>query len=126
MYRAKSAKSGKSKKGGEASKEIKGGNLMQNVTSLAVPFAFLLAKQGLEAIKNSKSKAENAVATANANANSKTNSSTKTKTKPPKAILAGGNCSSCPSTTLAGGRNQQLTAKLNRLRKDIDNFLDKY
>ena len=97
----------------------KGGDLMQNMAGLAVPFAFLLAKQGLEALKDSKStKAPKEPKREMVKPYPKYHQRSK------KASLSGGGCSSCVSTTLAGGN--QVSANMLRLRKEIDNFLAKY
>ncbi len=96
-----------------------GSDIVQNVSGLAVPFAFLLAKQGLEAMKK------------------KTPASPKKAAKKPsparKGSMAGGSCSSCSTTTtpqtMSGGakaRSAELSAKLEKLRSNIDNFLSKY
>lgn len=108
-------KNGCSGQNKQACSSKQGGDLVQHVTGLAVPFAFLLAKQGLDALRKSHGE--------------KDDKTLKTKSGK-KATLSGGRtpkggaCSSCPS--MRGGRAQQVSQKLDRLRKDIDNFLAKY
>lgn len=104
------------KKGGD-------GELLQQVSGLAVPFAFLLAKQGLEAMKDKK----------------------KSVKPSSKKASVGGSCPSCApvdptpvkvnavapaaskvNAPAVGGRNKEVSTKLNRLRKNIDDFLRRF
>jgi len=100
------------KKGAKSSKKggAVGGDLVQNVAGLAVPFAFILAKQGIAAMK--KEKAENAKAE-NAKAENAKKASPKSASK--KAATP-------KSATISGGASAQLA----QLRKNIDDFLAKY
>ena len=101
----------------------KGGDLMQNITGLAVPFAFLLAKQGLEALKESK-KVEKVEKSEKKEKQGKPERQSKyTPRTSKKASMEGGACSSC-TTSLAGGK--QISANMTRLRREIDEFLAKY
>ncbi len=108
------------KKGGDA--------LSEQLTGLAVPFAFLLAKQGLEAMKSKpksttpkkkispRRRASLAGGDAEA-APSALSGGKKSKT--------GGNCSTCNRASMIGGAAHSLR-NLEKLRKNIDNFLSKY
>lgn len=95
--------------------EKKGGSFIADVNNLAVPFAILLAKEGLS--KVFKKDAKDA---------KKTPVSAKTASKPSslrrKSTLAGGSCNlGCGAMT--GGR---AARELFTLQKEIDNFLEKY
>ena len=85
----------------------KGGALVDDVKNLAVPFAILLAKQGLEGMFKKKEKKPSAAVSAR------------------RRSAAGGSCSTCATvpTAQAGG------AKVNRYKQlsdEIDRFLAKY
>jgi len=125
----------KTKKGGDA--------LSEQLTGLAVPFAFLLAKQGLEALKSNKKKSaspkksarratmaggsdvsgadllENVAAPANLQGGAKK------KTKKPKH-KKGGECLSCNNSVASQIGGASSLRNLEKLRKNIDNFLKKY
>ena len=90
------------KKGGSA-------DLVGNLTGLAVPFAFLLAKQGLEAMKEKEKKS----------------APKKTPTPARKASMAGGSCNNCTGMTMSGGSLNQAK-KLAELKNNIDMFLAKF
>jgi len=100
------------KSGKKPSAAKKGGDVLsEQLTGLAVPFAFLLAKQGLEALKGSSDKK-------------------KTSQKPPssrrRATLAGGACSTCQAAPVMLGGATHSLRNLEKLRKNIDSFLAKY
>jgi len=87
----------------------KGGAFVDDVKNLAVPFAILLAKEGLTKVfadKKKKSSKEEAKKT--------TKSSTKRRT------LKGGSCNA--GCTMTGGAAQELV----QLQNKIDEFLQKY
>jgi hypothetical protein len=88
----------------------KGGALMDDVQKLAVPFAILLAKQGLDMAYHKKEK--------------KTSTkSTKSKiTTGRKASVAGGDCQSCNKK----GGAADIKNRFAKLSKQIDDFLKKY
>jgi hypothetical protein len=112
----KQAKSNKQDLQSKKEKQAKkGGSFIADVNNLAVPFAILLAKEGLS--KVFKKDAKDA---------KKTSVSPKTASKPSslrrKSTLAGGSCNlGCGAMT--GGR---AARELFTLQKEIDNFLEKY
>jgi hypothetical protein len=96
----------------KSKKEKKGGSFVADVNNLAVPFAILLAKEGLSKVFKKDTK--------------KASVSPKTARKPSslrrKSTLAGGSCNlGCGAMT--GGR---AARELFTLQKEIDNFLEKY
>lgn len=107
---SKSSKSSKSKQD-----EKKGGSFVADVQNLAVPFAILLAKEGLSKVfKKDEKTAKSSV------------SSAKTASKPSslrrRSTMSGGSCNlGCGA--MSGGR---AARELFQLQKEIDNFLEKY
>jgi hypothetical protein len=98
----------------EKSQSKRGGALVDDVKNLAVPFAILLAKEGLSKMFKEDKKA------------AKKDVSPKTASKPSstrrRTTLSGGSCNlGCNATT--GG---QAAKELFQLQKEIDNFLEKY
>lgn len=96
----------------KSKKEKQGGSFVADVNNLAVPFAILLAKEGLSKVFKKDTK--------------KASVSPKTARKPSslrrKSTLAGGSCNlGCGAMT--GGR---AARELFTLQKEIDNFLEKY
>lgn len=84
-----------------------GGALGDDLKALAVPFAIILAKQGLEKQQSKLTK--------------KNNSKGGSKEK---SIMKGGTCGPCNG---AGTTPPNMVGgKLNKLSKAIDNFLKKY
>ena len=148
----KPAKSVKS----SSKKTKKGGALVDDIKNLAVPFAILLAKQGVQTLfeKKDNQQSDNAVATsspqnvkknsnANANANSsKVNASevsgnTATKGGSVKRQSAGaGNCQACQpimtggkkSSSRKGGspNEENIKKKYTELATRIEKFLSNY
>lgn len=112
MSGGKKKKPAAAKKPAKPAKAKKGGSLAAELKSLAVPFAILLAKQGLDGLLDSKKKgpAKKAIEV-----------STKRKT------AVGGGCSACavaPSAPKAGGGSSN--SRYAKLAREIDNFLAKY
>ena len=118
------------KKGGDA--------LSEQLTGLAVPFAFLLAKQGLEALKKEKKKS--ATPKKSARRATMAGGSESASFEEIKSVLEGnelvggakkrkgkkgGACVSCGSSLPQLGGASSLR-NLEKLRKNIDNFLKKY
>ena len=92
----------------------KGGAIMQDVKNLAVPFAILLAKEGLTKMfpKDSKKSTNTSVSPSSA---SKPSSSRR------RSTMSGGSCNmGCGMTGGAAAK------QLFQLQKDIDMFLEKY
>ncbi len=97
----------------KSKKEKKGGSFVTDVQNLAVPFAILLAKEGLSKVFKKDDKKTSSL-------------SPKTAKRPSslrrKSTLAGGSCNlGCGAMT--GGR---AARELFTLQKEIDNFLEKY
>lgn len=98
-------------------KAKKGGSLADELKSLAVPFAILLAKQGLDGMFDSKKKgAKKAIEV----------SSSKRKTA--VGGKTGGACSACtaPVVAKAGGAKGAPKSRYAQLTREIDDFLAKY
>lgn len=141
----KSLKKKSSKKGGECSlcedqdqtggkksskkSKAKGGSLVSDLSNLAVPFAILLAKQGLESMFDSKKTAKTL------KKSSLKGGKTDTFVGSP---LDGGDCGcgapSTPAPAMVGGKKNgkkpkkggETSKKVLSLNDQIDNFLNKY
>lgn len=110
-----SKKDKKSKQDLKSKKEKKGGSFVADVNNLAVPFAILLAKEGLSKVfkKDEKDAKKSSMSAKNAS---------KPTSLRRKSTLAGGSCNlGCGAMT--GGR---AARELFTLQKEIDNFLEKY
>ena len=100
----------------------KGGALMDDIKNLAVPFAILLAKQGLEGMFSSKKSA-----TAKASASTGATGAIKNR----KKTMTGGSCG-CAANKQDGGKAKKGGASKSSkksnmsLTESIDNFLRKY
>lgn len=108
-----------------------GGGIVDDIKSLAVPFAILLAKQGLDSVLEKKHK-EPADATESP--------SDTTKKSKRRGTLAGGQCSLCasaasvttPNNVMSGGskamtsKQKDLSKKFNNIAREIESFLNKY
>lgn len=93
----------------------KGGALVDDLKNLAVPFAILLAKQGVENMYAKKKSASK--------------STPKSATPKRRATLAGGACATgCGMTGgRRGGSNaEQVKQNFSKIAADIDKFLAKY
>ena len=117
------------------STKSKGGALIDDVKNLAVPFAILLAKQGIQAMFEKKPKAE-------------TSSPKKSPKLATKRTAAGGSCgaqcaaavatggSACaapltggkpkPRGARGGSATGAVKTRFEKLSQEIDNFLQKY
>lgn len=78
-----------------------GGNIMQDIQKLAVPFGILLAKKGLDAAISKDTKKN-----AKANANANTNTNTKAKT--------------------GGSKAKMVRKDMDNLSNEIERYLSKY
>lgn len=92
----------------------KGGAIVDDVKNLAVPFAILLAKEGLS--KMFKGDTKKSSKSMSASSASKPTSSRR------RTTLSGGSCN-LGCTALTGG---QATKQLFELQNEIDRFLEKY
>ena len=93
----------------------KGGAIVDDVKNLAVPFAILLAKEGLSKMFP-KGDAKKSVKSLNASSASKPSSSRR------RTTMSGGSCNlGCTAQT--GG---QAAKQLFELQNEIDHFLQKY
>jgi len=107
-------------------KAIKGGDMLSDIGNLSVPFAILLAKQGLESMFHNKEKIKKKTKDIKEKIKGKLTKSKK-----------GGNCGSTCSASispLTGGnkeetntlRSKQVKDRFIKLSNEIDNFLMKY
>lgn len=110
----KSKKSKQDSKTSKSKSSKKGGALVADVKNLAVPFAILLAKEGLSKMfKQDASKSSKSLSSSSA---SKPSSSRR------RTTLSGGSCNlGCTAQT--GG---QAAKQLFELQNEIDRFLEKY
>ncbi len=103
----------------KSSKSKKGGSFVGDVQNLAVPFAILLAKEGLSKVFKKDGKDTKSP-------QSSSSLSAKSASRPAstrrRSTLSGGSCNlGCGAMT--GGR---AARELFQLQKEIDNFLEKY
>lgn len=109
---------------------VSGGGIIDDVKALAVPFAILLAKQGLDSVLEKKPKEE---------VSSPSPEKPATKSNKRRGTMAGGQCGMCASASTAaittpsmtGGaiaskRSNELSKKFNNIAKEIETFLNKY
>lgn len=104
------------------SKSKKGGAFVNDVKNLAVPFAILLAKEGLT--KYFKDEKANDKKTSSS---SKKSASAKSEKSSPNSLsrrrtMTGGSCNLGCGAMTGGAAAKQLVA----LQQQIDNFLEKY
>uniref|UniRef100_A0A6C0BF39 Uncharacterized protein n=1 Tax=viral metagenome TaxID=1070528 RepID=A0A6C0BF39_9ZZZZ len=118
-----------------------GGAIMDDIKNLAVPFAILLAKEGLQSMfddkkdkigvasdspKSTSAKSTSAKSTSARSTSARSTSASK-KTSPKKQD--GGNCASCQQPQMGGNnkkRNESMKQNYALLAKRIDEFLAKY
>ena len=106
-----------------SSAKQQGGALMNDIGNLAVPFAILLAKQGLEHM-NKKSAAKTADTKAKTTSASKT-AAAKTAASRRKAA-AGGSCGSQCATKSGGSSSiKDVQERFKKIANEIDSFLRK-
>lgn len=128
-------------------KKKKGGAVIDDLKNLAVPFAILLAKQGLQglfdnkvdenvAVSTSPKKTVRTPKTTSANKNNEqreqqqSNKHSSSSSKKNQQQLEGGACASCQGATasMVGGSKSEraLNKSYATLSKRIDEFLSKY
>lgn len=128
----------------EYKKSMKGGTVVDDIKNLAVPFAILLAKQGIQTFFQNKSgdvgiaaspkksvqNANNSITASARPSASKSAQQTGKGLTVPKVPKRGGSCSACQaSTSMTGGSKQDASAlkkNYESLAKKIDDFLSKY
>lgn len=109
-----------SSKPSSKSSSKKGGALMNDVQNLAVPFAILLAKEGLS--KMFKNTEEKSSKTSKKTETTSAKSASSSKSMRRRSTMNGGSCNlGCGAMT--GG---EAAKQLFELQKQIDNFLEKY
>lgn len=123
------ASSAKGKKQGKKT----GGALMDDLKNLAVPFAILLAKQGLQGMFESKDSGEVGVAS---DATTNTPKSSKTASKPstskpsskattkPKTKQSGGECSLC-TQKVGGSKKEESQNRQSKKQDHLENIKGK-
>ena len=103
-----------------SSAKQQGGALMNDIGNLAVPFAILLAKQGLEHM-NKKSAAKTADTKAKTTSASKTTAASSRR----KAAV-GGSCGSQCATKSGGSSSiKDVQERFKKIANEIDSFLRK-
>lgn len=111
-----------------------GGAFMDDVKSLAVPFAILLAKQGLENMMDKK-KGATAAATTSSTPKKATTAKPSSVRRRSTAMSGGSGCSACSATAsvpvgMSGGATANNSKKIkdsfSKIAADIDKFLAKY
>lgn len=116
----------------------KGGAVMDDIKNLAVPFAILLAKQGLEGLFNNKTTKEvgvsaspkKTVKSAKPSARKQQEQEQKNEQQKNKQ-QKGGACATCQGAAVVGGGKKEsnrpsLKKNYVSLAKKIDEFLSKY
>lgn len=125
----------------------RGGALMDDVKNLAVPFAILLAKQGLQTMFDKKKKSTDT------DVEFKAKTASQTSTARRRTTLTGGSCGSACAQSLHGGttrtqvqsnsservsktknsntrqggsKTNEVKSRFEKLSKEIDAFLQKY
>lgn len=100
----------------------KGGSLVNDVKNLAVPFAILLAKEGLSKVfKKDKEASPKKSAKTSRSAKTTSAKSAKKPTSVRRRTMSGGSCNlGCAAQT--GGAVKELF----KLQQEIDQFLEKY
>ena len=107
-----------------SSAKQQGGALMNDIGNLAVPFAILLAKQGLEHM-NKKSAAKTADTKARTASASKTTAA-KTAAASRRKAAAGGSCGSQCATKSGGSSSiKDVQERFKKIANEIDSFLRK-
>jgi hypothetical protein len=103
----------------KSSKSKKGGSFVSDVQNLAVPFAILLAKEGLSKVfKKDTKDTKTTKSTSSLSAKSASRPASTRR----RSTLSGGSCNlGCGALT--GGR---AARELFQLQKEIDHFLEKY
>lgn len=132
--------------GGSAKKQ--GGALMDDVKNLAVPFAILLAKQGLQSMFDSSKASKSVGASARATPASGKSVELEASSSRRRAAAVGGSCGSAcaqaamPALTQSAGKKKSqkprkggaeesasaatVKTRFEKLSKEIDEFLAKY
>lgn len=105
-------KSSTEKRASPSSSSKKGGSLVQDIKTLALPFALLLAKEGLGKTLKKDAKPQESMAPRRA---AKPSSSRR------RTTLSGGSCNL--GCGMSGG---QAAKELFQLQTEIDNFLQRY
>jgi hypothetical protein len=116
--KAAAAKKPVAKKPASAKKSSskKGGALVEDIKNLAVPFAILLAKQGLEGMMGKKKEEKKPPAMA-----AKASKTASVR----RRVAEGGDCTSCTRTSTSTG-GSSMKSRYAQLSKEIDAFLSKY
>lgn len=117
-----------------------GGALMDDIKNLAVPFAILLAKQGLDGLftdkKDKKTTKEKKTKTTKTVKEPKEKKETASKpaSKGRRGTLAGGGCGgqcgAMQTPVMTGGRRQnndlRIQERFNNIAREIEQFLQRY
>lgn len=121
--KSRSQKTVSSGKKQQQQQQKKGGAVVDDIKNLAVPFAILLAKQGIQSLFDKKS-SESVGISASPKKSVKSKSSSRKQ--------EGGSCVTCQGKTAGGaapskqGRTTSLKKNYVSLAKKIDEFLSKY
>ena len=111
------------------SKKAKGGAILDDVKNLAVPFAILLAKQGLQHMFDN-TKNENKKSALQKSESKSTSSKSPARQSPArKSVKVGGSCGSQCATAAqkkGGSSSDAVKVRFEKLSKEIDSFLQKY
>ena len=134
---AKKPKAAAAPKKSRAAPKKKGGAVMDDVKNLVVPFAILLAKQGLQSLYENKSgdvgitasPKKPASATKSASSERRVAKPASKKQEEQRQRQQGGSCTACQSPTITGGNGKSgalLKKNYSSLAKKIDEFLSRY
>lgn len=100
----------------------KGGAFVNDVKNLAVPFAILLAKEGLTKYFKDDKSADKKTSSTSKKSESAKSSKSSTSSLSRRRTMAGGSCNLGCGALTGGAAAKQLVA----LQEQIDNFLEKY
>ena len=115
--KSKTSKSVASKSKSKTAVQHKGGNMLNDLQNLAVPFGILLAKKGIDAALDKKTNA----------AQTKTNAAqTKTNAAQTKTNAAQTKTNAAQTKTGGASKAKNLRQEMDTLSNEIEKFLKKY
>lgn len=129
------------KKSTSQQQQKQGGNLVSDIQNLAVPFAILLAKQGLEGVFKSKPEKPVKAKSASSKTPAKKAEAAPAESKPKatqrrKTISGGSSCTSAAGCAglkggsscraKQGGYNASVGERFDDIAKQVKSFLEKY
>ena len=129
---------GQKKSSSQQQQQKQGGNLVSDIQNLAVPFAILLAKQGLEGVFKSKPEKPVKATKKPSSAKKAPAAEAKPKTTQRRKTISGGGASCTSAAGCAGlkggnascgskkGGNSSVGDQFNQIATEVQSFLKKY